>query len=67
MQTTKSNDKLTTGAFKRKLHDVYPSSTHYRRALRNIKHVKVDANIKNVRNQSRKYAAQVLDELMKVQ
>ena len=55
----------TTGWFKKQLIDVYPAQTHYKRALRGLKNVKPDASIKNIRNQSRKLAAQTLDELMK--
>lgn len=63
--TTNTPYVKTTGAFKKKLIDVYPSSTHYKRALRGLKGIKADLSIKNARNQNRKLAAQTLDELMK--
>jgi hypothetical protein len=39
----------TTGAFKKRLIDVYPSQTHYKRALKGLKNVRVDSTIKNIR------------------
>ena len=59
-----SSDR-TTGSFKKQLVDVFPSETHYKRALRGLKGVKADTSIRNIRNQTRKLAAQTLDELMK--
>ena len=53
------------GTFFRTLPNVYPAATHYRRALKSIKSVKLDSNIKNIRNANRKFAAQSLDALMK--
>jgi len=55
----------TTGAFKRSLPEVFHSSTHFKRALKGIRKIKYDSNIKNVRNMNRKYAAESLDALMK--
>jgi len=54
-----------TGAFKLYLPDIYPSKTHYKRALKKLKEVKIDSTIKNIRNQNRKFTAQSLDTLMK--
>ena len=52
-----------TGAFKRRLPDVFEGPTHYRRALKSLKGLKPDSSIKNVRNQQRKLCAQTLDRL----
>ena len=65
-QSTRSLSQITvTGSFKRELPDVFIGSTHFRRALKSLKEVKPDMNIKNHRNRRRKYAAQTLDSLMK--
>jgi nucleolar GTP-binding protein len=54
-----------TGMYIRNWPEVYPAPTHFKRALRSLKHVSVDTSIKNIRNKERKYAAQQLDTLMK--
>lgn len=53
-----------TGAFKT-MPETFPSQTHYRRALRSLKQVKPDPNVKNIRNQNRKLTAVTMDALMK--
>jgi len=55
----------STGAFKRNLPDIHPAPIHFKRALRGLKKVKYDINIKNVRNMNRKYAAESMDCIMK--
>lgn len=52
-----------TGAFKTRLPDLFEGPTHYKRALKQLKIIKVDHTIKNVRNQQRKLCAQTLDRL----
>lgn len=54
-----------TGQYIRKWPDVFRAPTHFKRALRSLKHVKVDKTMKNIRNQQRKFAATSLDTLMK--
>lgn len=54
-----------TGTFFKSLPNVYPSTIHYNRALKSIRNVKHDPNIKNARNLNRKFSAQSLDALMK--
>ena len=54
-----------TGSFFKNIPNVYPSVIHYNRALKSIKAIKHDPNIKNARNLNRKYAAQSIDALMK--
>ena len=53
-----------TGAFKA-MPETFPSATHYKRALRALKLVKPDPNVKNIRNQNRKFTAISMDTLMK--
>jgi len=62
---TEGGKGAMTGAFKKQLPDVYPPSTHFRRALRGLKEIKADHSIKNLRNQNRKLTAQTMDMLMK--
>lgn len=47
-----------TGAFKSRLPDIFPSATHFKRALRGLKKVRYDESIKNSRNLNRKYTAE---------
>jgi len=54
-----------TGTFFKTLPNVYPAAIHFNRAVKSIKTVKHDPNIKNARNLNRKFAAQSLDALMK--
>lgn len=42
-----------TGAFVSKLPEVYPSSIHFKRAMRRTREIKIDSNIKNLRNANR--------------
>lgn len=49
LSTTVAMAAKTTGAFKRRLADVYPAQTHYKRALKGLKSVRVDTSIKNIR------------------
>lgn len=56
--------KKKTGAFKA-MSETFPGPTHYKRALRALKVVKPDINIKNVRNKERKLTAVSMDALMK--
>jgi len=55
---------MKTGAFKA-MSETFPGPTHYKRALRALKVVKPDVNIKNVRNRERKLTAVSMDTLMK--
>ena len=55
----------SSGTFFRSLPNVYPGPIHYKRALKAQKAIKLDPNIKNIRNANRKFAAQSLDALMK--
>ncbi len=55
----------TTGAFKTDLPDVFIASTHFRRAKRGLKDVKIDMTIKNQRDRNRRFSAQTMDGLMK--
>jgi hypothetical protein len=41
------------------------SETHYQKALKKIKIIRIDGSIKNVRNASRKFSAESIDALMK--
>ena len=52
-----------TGVFKTRLPDLFEGPTHFKRAQRQLKGVKADGAIKNVRNQQRKLSAQTLDRL----
>lgn len=52
-----------TGAFKKRLPELFEAPTHFKRALRQLKVIKVDGSIKNPRNQQRKLSAQTLDRL----
>ena len=54
-----------TGAFKSKLPDLLAGETHFRRAYRGTKSVRIDESIKNNRAQNRKLTAESLDTLMK--
>ena len=42
-----------TGAFVSKLPEVYPSPIHFKRAMRRTREIKIDSNIKNLRNANR--------------
>ena len=42
-----------TGAFVSKLPEVYPSPIHFKRAMRKTREIKIDSNIKNLRNANR--------------
>ncbi len=55
---------LDTGAFVR-WPNVYVPETHYRRALKTTRSIKIDDSIKNNRAAERKYGAQMIDALMK--
>jgi len=55
----------SSGTFFRSLPNVYPGPIHYKRALKAQKAIKLDPNIKNIRNANRKFAAQSLDSMMK--
>lgn len=54
-----------TGAFKSKLPDLFVGETHFRRAQRGLKTVRIDDSIKNNRAQYRKLTAESMDTLMK--
>lgn len=54
-----------TGAFKTELPDVFIASTHFRRAQRGLKEVKIDNTIKNQRDRNRRFSAQTMDAIMK--
>lgn len=67
MSTTAANlqkEVRKTGSFLASLPDVHPSATHFRRAMRSTRDIKVDSEIKNIRNANRKHSAQVIDTLM---
>jgi hypothetical protein len=53
-----------TGTFRTNIPDVFPPSTHYRRALKTLHVVKVDEKIKNIASRKRKYISQVIIKLM---
>jgi hypothetical protein len=53
-----------TGAFK-KMPEAVVSETHYQKAVKKIKIIRLDGSIKNVRNASRKFSAESIDALMK--
>lgn len=62
----KVKKEIDTGGFKRsKIPNVYPGTTHFKRALKSLKLVKTDSSIKNQRNKYRKHAAESLDTIMK--
>jgi len=42
-----------TGAFVSKLPEIYPSPIHFKRAMRRTREIKIDSNIKNLRNANR--------------
>lgn len=65
LKAVKAPKSKTTGAFKTKLPDTYPSQTHYKRALKGLSQIKADYAVKNIRNQERKLTAQSMDALMK--
>ena len=53
--TDKQQQQLVkkTGAFVSKLPEVYPSPIHFKRAMRRTREIKIDSNIKNLRNANR--------------
>lgn len=57
--------KKKTGAFIQQWPMVHAADIHFRRAGRNVKAIKLDPKIKNLRNAYRKYCAQQMDALMK--
>lgn len=48
-----------------KMPEIYDPETHFHHALKGLHEVKLNINIKNIRNQQRKFAAHSLDSLMK--
>lgn len=58
------NELQKTGTFRTNIPDVFPPSTHYRRALKTLHAVKVDEKIKNIASRKRKYIYQVIIKLM---
>ena len=61
----RSDVSKQTGAFKTILPDIFTGTTHFKRALKELKGVSEDMTIKNVRNRHRKLSAQSLDTVMK--
>ena len=62
----KTDKTIDTGGFRRsKIPNVYPGTTHFKRALKSLKLVRPDGTIKNQRNRYRKHAAESLDTIMK--
>jgi nucleolar GTP-binding protein len=55
----------TASSFKKQLPDVFVASTHYKRALRDIKHIKPNLTIKNLRDRQRKLTSTTMDAIMK--
>lgn len=58
------NELQKTGTFRNNIPDVFPPSTHYRRALKTLHTVKIDEKIKNVASRKRKYTSQLIIKLM---
>jgi len=53
------------GAFRKGLPDIFVGKTHFKRGMRALRGVSVDANVKNQRDQTCKFAATSIDALMK--
>jgi hypothetical protein len=63
--TTALLESRKVGSFIRNLPQVHPADVHYNKAVKVLKRVKLDSNIKNLKNAHCKLAAQSMDELMK--
>lgn len=60
----KIKDDLDTGIFKT-LPVIFTGPTHFKRATRALKQIRVDNTMKNMRNRNRKYTAESIDAVMK--
>jgi hypothetical protein len=56
--------RLSTGAFRTQIPNVFCGETHFKRALRFLKVVKPDYKVNNIRNRNRKFTAESLNALM---
>lgn len=54
-----------TGTFMKQLPEIYAADIYFKRAMKTTRDIKLDPEIKNIRNAHRKQAAMVMDALMK--